>query len=49
MSDLTPKPNGIKSIVSSVKVEIVKKENDPIERAVVVIVVPGMRKTPLVN
>lgn len=44
--DLTPKPNGIKSIESSVKVEIVEKENDPIERAVVVIVVPGMRKTP---
>jgi hypothetical protein len=44
--DLTPKPNGIKSIESSVKVEIVEKENDPIKRAIVVIVVPGMRKTP---
>lgn len=44
--DLTPKPNGIKSIESCVKVEIVEKENDPIKRAIVVIVVPGMRKTP---
>lgn len=44
--DLTQKQNGIKSIESSVKVEIVEKENDPIKRAVVVIVVPGMKKTP---
>lgn len=44
--DLTPKPNGIRSIENSVKVEIVEKENDPVKRAIVVIVVPGMRKTP---
>jgi len=44
--DLTPKPNGVKSIESCVKVEIIEKDNDPIKRAVVVIVVPGMRKTP---
>ena len=44
--DLTPKPNGVKSIESSVKIEIVEKENDPIKRAIVVLVVPGMRKTP---
>jgi hypothetical protein len=44
--DLTPKPNGVKSIETNVKVEIVEKENDPIKRAIVVIVLPGMRKTP---
>lgn len=44
--DLTPKPNGVNSIESSVKVEIVDKENDPIKRAIVVILVPGMRNTP---
>lgn len=44
--DLTDKSSGIRSIESSVKVEIVRKENDPIERAIVVIVVPGNRKTP---
>ena len=44
--DLTPKSNGVKSIESSVKIEIVEKEDDPIKRAIVVIVVPGMRKTP---
>src|SRR5690606_15022864 len=44
--DLTPKPHGVKSIESSVKVEIVEKEDDPIKRAIVVIIVPGMRKTP---
>ena len=44
--DLTPKPNGIKSIESSVKVEIIEKKNDSIKRAIVVIVIPGMRKTP---
>jgi hypothetical protein len=44
--DLTPKPSGIRSIESSVKIEIVEKENDPVKRAIVVIVVPGMRKTP---
>lgn len=44
--DLTPKPNGIRSIESSVKVEIVIKKEDPIERHIVVIVVPGMKETP---
>lgn len=44
--DLTPKPNGVRSIEDSVKVEIIEKENDPIKRAVVVIIVPGMKKTP---
>jgi hypothetical protein len=44
--DLTPKPNGIASIENSLKVEIIEKENDPIKRAIVVLVVPGMRKTP---
>jgi hypothetical protein len=44
--DLTPKPNGIRSIEDSVKVEIIEKENDPIKRAVVVMIVPGMKKTP---
>lgn len=44
--DLTDKSSGMRSIESYVKVEIVKKDNDPIERAIVVIVVPGNRKTP---
>lgn len=44
--DLTDKSSGMRSIESNVKVEIVKKDNDPIERAIVVIVVPGNRKTP---
>lgn len=44
--DLTDKSSGMNSIESNVKVEIVKKDNDPIERAIVVIVVPGNRKTP---
>lgn len=44
--DLTEKPTGMRSIESNVKIEIVKKENDPIERSIVVIVVPGNRKTP---
>lgn len=44
--DLNDKSSGMRSIESSVKVEIIKKENDPIERAIVVIVVPGNRKTP---
>jgi hypothetical protein len=44
--DITDKSSGMRSIESNVKVEIIKKENDPIERAIVVIVVPGNRKTP---
>ena len=44
--DLTDKSSGIRSMGSNVKVEIVKKDNDPIESAIVVIVVPGNRKTP---
>lgn len=44
--DLTPKPNGIRSIESNVKVEVVIKKGDPIERHIVVIVVPGMKETP---
>ena len=44
--DLTDKSSGMSSIESSVKVEIITKENDPIERAIVVIVVPANRITP---
>lgn len=44
--DLTPKPNGIKSIESCVKVEFIEKDDDTFKRAIVVIVLPGMRKTP---
>jgi hypothetical protein len=44
--DLTDKSSGMRSIESNVKVEIVKKNNDPIERAIVVMIVPGNRKTP---
>jgi hypothetical protein len=44
--DITDKSSGMESIESNVKVEIIKKENDPIERAIIVIVVPGNRKTP---
>lgn len=44
--DLTLKPKGVKSIESSVKVEVIQKQNDPIDRSIVVIIVPGMRKTP---
>ncbi|QXP54476.1 hypothetical protein H0I25_10270 [Cellulophaga sp. HaHa_2_95] len=44
--DLTDKSSGMGSIESNVKVEIIKKDNDPIERAIVVIIVPGNRKTP---
>jgi len=44
--DLTDKSSGIRSIESCIKVEVVKKVNDPVERAIVVLVVPGNRKTP---
>lgn len=44
--DLMPKPTGVRSIESCVKVEIVEKKNDPYKRGIVVFVVPGMRKTP---
>lgn len=44
--DLTKKPHGMRSFESNIEVEIIKKDNDPIERAIVVIVVPGNRKKP---
>lgn len=44
--DLTKKSSGIKSIEDSVKVEFIKKNVDSDERAIVVLVVPGMRKKP---
>lgn len=44
--DLTKKNSGIKSIEDSVKVEFIKKNVYSDERAIVVLVVPGMRKKP---
>lgn len=44
--DLLPKSKGMRSLESSVKVESIKKENEAEERSIVVMIVPGMRKTP---